>query len=346
MLTDSFDFELPPELIAQQPITPRDAARMLEITPTGLSDRKVTELPSRLRKGDLLIFNNTRVIPTRLRGRRGTVKIEITLHKMTAPDHWLAFAKPGRRLKPGDRIDFNDGFSARLLEKRDGGEVYIELQSTHGSTLDAINAQGEMPLPPYIRRPEGSLSGDSQDYQTIYATAVGAVAAPTAGLHFTPALLAALTAHGIDHAFVTLHVGAGTFLPVKTERIEDHDMHSEFAILSPDTAERINRVRRNGGRIIAVGSTSLRTLETAANDVGETSPFEGETDIFISPGYRFKAVDLFLTNFHLPRSTLFILVSAFSGTENMKAAYRHAVAQQYRFYSYGDCCLLHPNEAA
>lgn len=347
MRTDTFDFELPQECIAQQPVSPRDAARLLEVLPDTLHDRRIAELPNILRSGDLLVLNNTRVIPTRLRGLRRETRIEVTLHKRLANDRWLAFARPSRKLRPGDRIEFGPGFSAELLEKREGGEILVKLTSATGEPIEAIYAFGEMPLPPYIRRSqEEDSANDPANYQTIYGSQEGAVAAPTAGLHFTEPLFEALQGKGIRKTFVTLHVGAGTFLPIKADRIEDHIMHSEFGILSADSADVINETKRSGGRVIAVGSTSLRLIETAADQDGNLSAFEGDTDLFISPGYRFKAVDLFLTNFHLPRSTLFILVSAFSGTERMKTAYAHAISSGYRFYSYGDCCLLYPQDAA
>jgi len=345
MRTDKFDFDLPTERIAQEPAVPRDSSRLLEVFPDRLRDRMVMDLPTLLQPGDLLVLNDTRVIPSRLRGKRGDAKIEVTLHKPTNENQWYAYARPGRRLRVGDTINFADGFSARLLEKRDGGEVLLKMISATGNLMDALLAHGEMPLPPYIERAGGNRPTDGQNYQTIYARNAGAVAAPTAGLHFTDDLFAALNARGIGRTYVTLHVGAGTFLPIKSETIEDHHMHAEYGVLSAETAARINQTRAQGGRVVAVGSTSLRLIETAAQDNGEILPFEGETDVFIAPGYNFKAVDLFLTNFHLPKSTLFVLVSAFSGTERMKSAYAHAIEKAYRFYSYGDCCLLHPNEA-
>ena len=345
MRTDSFDFDLPTERIAQEPAFPRDSSRLLEVFPDRLRDGAVLDLPSLLLPGDLLVLNDTRVIPTRLHGKRGDANIEVTLHKPVDGNQWYAFARPGRRLHVGDTIDFADGFSAALLEKRDGGEVLLEMTSTTDALMDSLHTHGEMPLPPYIARADGNRPTDGENYQTIYARNAGAVAAPTAGLHFTENLFGALNTHGIERTYVTLHVGAGTFLPIKSETIEDHRMHAEYGVLSAATAALINQTRAQGGRVVAVGSTSLRLLETAARSTGEILPFEGETDVFIAPGYRFKAVDLFLTNFHLPKSTLFVLVSAFSGTERMKSAYAHAIDQAYRFYSYGDCCLLHPNEA-
>jgi len=346
MRTDDFDFELPDRLIAQSPATPRDSSRLLEIRPDALQDHRTRDLPSLLRRGDLLVLNNTKVIPTRLRGLRGTVRIEVTLHKQLSTDRWLAFARPGRRLKIGDEIRFDDQFSAHVLEKHEGGEIVVQIATSLSSPLQAIRERGEMPLPPYIRRPDGETEDDPAAYQTIYAEAEGAVAAPTAGLHFTDELFEALEKAGINRTFVTLHVGAGTFLPIKSDVVEDHRMHGETGILNRETADLVNATRSAGGRVIAVGSTSLRLLESAAADDGSVSPFEDETDLFISPDYRFKAVDLFLTNFHLPRSTLFVLVSAFSGLERMRSAYSHAIENEYRFFSYGDCCLLHPDNAA
>ena len=344
MRTDTFDFDLPTDRIAQEPTFPRDSSRLLEVFPDRLRDGAVLDLPTILQPGDLLVLNDTRVIPTRLYGKRGNAKIEVTLHKPSDKNQWYAFARPGRRLRVGDTIDFADGFSAKLVEKRDGGEVLLEMASTTGVLMDALHTHGKMPLPPYIERADGNQPTDGESYQTIYARNAGAVAAPTAGLHFTNNLFGALDAHGIKRTYVTLHVGAGTFLPIKSESIEDHHMHAEYGVLSPETATLITQTRAQGGRIVAVGSTSLRLIETAAEDNGKILPFEGETDVFITPGYHFKAVDLFLTNFHLPKSTLFVLVSAFSGTERMKSAYAHAIDQAYQFYSYGDCCLLHPNE--
>ncbi len=344
MRTDDFDFDLPRELIAQHPVRPRDAARLLEVG-EGLADRTFRDLPELLQPGDILVFNDTRVIPTRLAGRRGAAAVEVTLHKAEGPGRWRAFARPAKRLKPGDRIDFDDGLSAEVAEKAEGGEVTLDFDRQGQALTAALEARGAMPLPPYIRRAAGPDARDREDYQTVFARRDGAVAAPTAGLHFTEAVLAALEARGVRRAAVTLHVGAGTFLPVKTERAEDHHMHAEWGEVAPEAAAAVEAARRKGGRVVAVGSTSLRLLESAAGPDDRLGPFAGETDIFILPGYRFKVVDLLLTNFHLPRSTLFMLVSAFAGTERMKAAYRHAIAAGYRFYSYGDACLLHRSES-
>jgi S-adenosylmethionine:tRNA ribosyltransferase-isomerase len=340
MRVDLFDFDLPPELIASRPAVPRDSARLLSVG-AALQDHIVRELPALLRPGDLLVFNDTRVIPARLFGKRGAAAVEVTLHKNVAADRWRAFARPARRLRTGDRLDF-DGLSATVVEKGEAGEVELAFDRAGPDLMAALQQSGRMPLPPYIKRPGGADARDRADYQTIYAARDGAVAAPTAGLHFTPELLTALAARGIGRAMVTLHVGAGTFLPVKVEDTRDHRMHAEIGSIDAAAADSINRARAAGGRIIAVGTTSLRLLETAAEKSARVSAFSGETDLFITPGYRFKAVDLLLTNFHLPRSTLFMLVCAFAGLDRMKRAYEHAKASGYRFYSYGDCCLLEP----
>ncbi len=287
-----------------------------------------------------MVFNDTRVIPTRLRGRRGEARIEATLHKEVAPGRWRAFARPAKRLRPGQRIDFDAGLSAEVEAKDGNGEVVLAFDRDGSALMAALEAHGAMPLPPYIKRDGLADDRDREDYQTVFATRPGAVAAPTAGLHFTEALLAALDARGVRRVTVTLHVGASTFLPVKTERVEDHVMHAEWGTLDAAAAAAVNEARAAGGRVVAVGTTSLRLLETAAGDDGALAPFAGETDIFITPGYRFKIVDMLLTNFHLPRSTLFMLVCALAGTERMKRAYGHAIDSGYRFYSYGDCCLL------
>jgi S-adenosylmethionine:tRNA ribosyltransferase-isomerase len=340
-----FDFDLPEELIARRPIVPRDAARMLEVA-AALHDRHVRDLPGLLAPGDLLVFNDTRVIEARLTGTRapdsarGAAKIEVTLHKQEGPAEWRAFARPGKRLRVRDTIEFAPDFSATVTAKLEEGEIAL-LFDCGGDVLRANLARfGAMPLPPYIASKRAPDARDKADYQTLFARADGAVAAPTAGLHFTPRLMAALEARGIETAPVTLHVGAGTFLPVKTENVLAHRMHAESGTIPEETARRIDAARASGKRIVAVGTTVLRLLESAATDSG-VRPFSGETDIFITPGFRFRAVDLLLTNFHLPRSTLFILVCAFAGTARMRAAYAHAIAQKYRFYSYGDCCLLH-----
>jgi S-adenosylmethionine:tRNA ribosyltransferase-isomerase len=341
MRVDLFDFELPPDRIAQRPVAPRDAARLLHVTRDRLVDGVVRDLPVLLRPGDLLVFNDTKVIPARLSGRRGDAKIWVTLHQNLAPDSWRVFAKPGKRLRAGDVIAFAGDFSAEVIEKGAQGDVVLRFDRGGGDLMAALRAHGAMPLPPYIRGGIADFS-DASDYQTLFAAREGAVAAPTASLHFTPELMDALAARDIGSAMLTLHVGAGTFLPVKADDTADHVMHAEIGVLTEETAVRINRARQAGGRIVAVGTTSLRLLESAADDAGILHPFADATSIFITPGYRFKAVDMLLTNFHLPRSTLFMLVSAFAGLDRMKDAYRHAIASNYRFYSYGDCCLLKP----
>ena len=343
MKVDAFDFEMPSDAIAQHPSQPRDAARMLEVGQQ-FHDRTVRDLPNLLRPGDILVTNDTRVIPARLIGKRGDAKIEVTLHKCETPAIWRAFARPARRLHVGENIQFAANFAAEVAAKGEAGEVTLRFELPEGDLMAALKRHGAMPLPPYIKRQTLADNRDADDYQTIFARRPGAVAAPTAGLHFTPPLLAAIEARGIQRATVTLHVGAGTFLPVKVERLGDHVMHSEWGEIGAATAAEINAARAAGGRIVAVGTTSLRLLESATDDSGQVHPFSAETDIFITPGYRFKAVDLLLTNFHLPRSTLFMLVSAFSGLKRMKRAYAHALARGYRFYSYGDACLLHPGD--
>ena len=339
MNLNDFDFHLPTELIAQRPAAPRDSARLLQVG-RELSDRSVKDLPELLAPGDLLVFNDTRVIPARLVGRKNGGKIEITLHKRAEPNSWFAFAKPAKKLQPGNRIDFDEDFTADVAEKGDGGEVRLTFDRAGAELLAALHKQGIMPLPPYIKRAEGADAQDRRDYQTVYASRDGAVAAPTAGLHFTPELLAALEARGVQRTTLTLHVGAGTFLPVKTEDVTAHRMHAEVGEISPEAATAINAAKAAGRRVIAVGTTSLRLLEHVADENGQVVPFTGETDLFILPGYRFKLVDRLMTNFHLPKSTLFMLVCAFAGQARMSAAYAHAVAAGYRFYSYGDSSLL------
>jgi S-adenosylmethionine:tRNA ribosyltransferase-isomerase len=343
MKVADFDFDLPPALIATRPAEPRDSARLLQVG-ARLEDRLVSDLPALLQAGDLLVVNDTRVIPARLDGLRGAARIELTLHKQEAPDRWRAFARPARRLRPGDRIALGDGFAAAVAAKGEGGEVTLAFDRGGADLMAALAVHGRMPLPPYIKRPTDAR--DAADYQTAFAAREGAVAAPTAGLHFTPRLLATLDAAGIGRAAVTLHVGAGTFLPVKVEDTADHLMHAEYGEVSAATADAIAAAKAAGGRIVAVGTTSLRLLESAAGEDGRVAPFAGDTRLFITPGYRFKAVDRLLTNFHLPRSTLFMLVAAFAGLARMKAAYEHAKAAGYRFYSYGDACLLEPEGAS
>ncbi|WP_421850175.1 tRNA preQ1(34) S-adenosylmethionine ribosyltransferase-isomerase QueA [Oricola sp.] len=358
MRVDAFDFDLPDERIAIRPAEPRDSARLLVVhPPASADDMRVTDLPNLLEPGDVMVFNDTKVIPAQLEGVRNRpggepAHVGATLHMRVASDRWKAFIRGAKKLKQDDRIRFASGadglasLDCTVVAKGHDGEAELRFDVA-GRELDAALARvGHVPLPPYIasKRPEDAR--DRDDYQTIYAREEGAVAAPTAGLHFTPDLFDRLDARGVTREFVTLHVGAGTFLPVKAADTEDHRMHSEIGQVSSETASRLNNIRAKGGRIIAVGTTSLRLLESAAADDGTIHPWSGATDIFITPGYRFKAVDALMTNFHLPRSTLFMLVSAFSGLEVMQAAYRHAIDNAYRFYSYGDACLLFPQENA
>lgn len=337
--TGDFDFDLPPENIATEPARPRETAKLLEVGGS-LVDRTVADMPSLLAPGDIVVINDTRVIPARLRGTRRGAKVQVTLHKAEPDGTWKVFARPARKLSAGDVIDFADGFTARVEAKGEAGEVTLSFPDTN-DLFAALERHGEMPLPPYIARPTGATETDESDYQTVYAARQGAVAAPTAGLHFTDDLMEAVRAAGAHFATVTLHVGAGTFLPVKVERIADHRMHSEWGEVDAATAVAINDARAAGGRVVSVGTTPLRLLESAAAADGKIQPFSGDTDIFITPGYRFKAVDALMTNFHLPRSTLFMLVSAFAGLERMRAAYEHAISNGYRFYSYGDSSFLH-----
>jgi S-adenosylmethionine:tRNA ribosyltransferase-isomerase len=344
-----FDFDLPEELIALRPASPRDAARMLVVGEDGaISHAHVRDLPEYLRAGDTLVVNDTRVIPARLRGRRlpregqdgDGPRIEILLHRRLGPSRYSAFARPARKLVAGDHVHLGDTIDGTIAARGEAGEVEIDFEYS-GATLDAaIAREGEMPLPPYIAGKRKADARDVSDYQTLFADRAGSVAAPTAGLHFTDDLLERLVDRGVPRERVTLHVGGGTFLPVAAADTKGHRMHPEQAELDAATAERLNAARANGGRIVAVGTTSLRTLETAACDDGKLEPFAGETDIFITPGYRFKAAEVLLTNFHLPRSTLFMLVAAFMGLDTMKRAYAEAIARRYRFYSYGDACLL------
>jgi S-adenosylmethionine:tRNA ribosyltransferase-isomerase len=353
MRTDLFDFELPASSIALRPASPRDSARMLVVQPGApLRDQTVAELPQWLLPGDLLVVNDTKVIAAQLTGRRigrdAEPKIEATLIKRLDGSRWQALVKPAKKLTQGDIVRFgNEGkvcllghLDAQVEHKGENGEITLSF-SFHGPALDqAIADLGAPPLPPYIASKRTPDERDADDYQTMFAANEGAVAAPTAGLHFTPALEAALHARGVGIHRLTLHVGAGTFLPVKVEDIAAHKMHSEWGTISHETADALNSARAQGGRIVAVGTTSLRLLESAATEDGTIKPFSGDTAIFITPGYRFRAVDILMTNFHLPRSTLFMLVSAFSGLDTMKQAYAHAIANGYRFYSYGDACLL------
>jgi S-adenosylmethionine:tRNA ribosyltransferase-isomerase len=357
MRVDLFDFALPDERIALRPAQPRDSARMLVVKPgEGLGDRTVADLPSLLKAGDVLVFNDTKVIPAQLKGirQRGEARAQVdaTLHMRVAPDRWLAFMRPGKRIAVGDRIHFgHDGSScflgqldATVIEKGDGGQALLAFDLSGPFLDEALHAVGHIPLPPYIASKRDDDERDRADYQTIYAREEGAVAAPTAGLHFTPELFAALEARGVERAFVTLHVGAGTFLPVKVDDTADHKMHAETGSVSQATADALNAAKARGGRIIAVGTTSLRLLESAARAEGTVAPWSGPTEIFITPGYRFRTADMLMTNFHLPRSTLFMLVSAFSGLDTMRGAYAHAIENNYRFYSYGDASLLYRAE--
>ena len=358
MKTDLFDFELPADRIALRPASPRDAARLLVVRPGGaqeLEDRSISDLPDLLRPGDCLVVNDSKVIAARLHGRRigrGTTEpaIEATLHKRMDGSHWRAFVKPAKKLELGDtlrfgtegRVCFLGELDAQVSHKGEGGDITLSF-SFHGPVLDqAIAERGDMPLPPYIASRRAPDDQDRTDYQTVFAHDEGSVAAPTAGLHFTDGLVARLKDQGVALHTVTLHVGAGTFLPVKADDTEGHKMHAEFGTVSAGVAASLNAARSKGGRIVAVGSTALRILESASGEDGQLRAFSGETAIFITPGYKFRAVDLMLTNFHLPRSTLFMLVAAFSGLDTMKRAYAHAIEAGFRFYSYGDACLLYP----
>jgi S-adenosylmethionine:tRNA ribosyltransferase-isomerase len=345
MRVDLFDFALPNEAIALRPAAPRDSARMLLVNGVTRSDHIVRDLPSLLRKGDCLIFNDTRVIPAQLEGTRGAARIGATLHKREGLRDWRAFIRNGKRLRDGDAIDFGNGVSATASARQEDGSWCLSFAGDDPVAL-LLERAGTMPLPPYIAGKRATDEQDARDYQTMFANKPGAVAAPTAALHFTPELMAALAAAGIGHETLTLHVGAGTFLPVKAEDTDDHKMHAEWGRIDPKTAARLNTVRAAGGRLISVGTTSLRLIESAADAEGTVHPFEGDTAIFITPGYRFKGVDGLMTNFHLPKSTLFMLVSALMGREAMHAAYAHAIASGYRFYSYGDASLLLPNQCA
>ena len=337
MRLSSFDFDLPPDRIAHTPARPRDSARML-VVGDPLRDRVVHDLPLLLRQGDVLVANNTRVIPAQLQARRGSARIGLTLDQPGPDGTWHALARNARRLRPGDRLVFDGAadLAAEVIGRGWDGGVTLRFNQADAEFADALHRAGALALPPYIPRPDGPTEQDQQDYQTVFADQPGAVAAPTAGLHFTPALLAALEAAGIPRVLVTLHVGAGTFLPVRTDDVSDHRMHAERGEVTQDAADRINAARR----VVAVGTTTLRLLEAAAGPGGGVQAFSGSTNLFITPGFRFRVVDALLTNFHLPRSTLFMLVCAFAGQERMQAAYAHAIASGYRFYSYGDACLL------
>lgn len=353
MRVDLFDFDLPQERIALRPAEPRDSARMLVVRADALEDGAIRDLPDFLRDGDALVVNDTRVIPARLSGIRArgdnVARIEATLIRRESSNRWRALARPAKRLAPGDRVRFGEtsesmacllaALDAEIVE-RDEGEILLAFDLDGAALDEAIERLGHMPLPPYIAARRADDAQDERDYQTMFAQQAGAVAAPTAGLHFTPALVAAIAARGVALHRVTLHVGAGTFLPVKADDTADHVMHSEWGAVDAGTARALNEARAKGGRIVAVGTTALRILESAADELGRLHAFEGDTSIFITPGYRFRAVDALVTNFHLPRSTLFMLVCAFAGLDRMQAAYAHAIAAGYRFYSYGDACLL------
>ncbi len=354
MRVDLFDFELPEDRIALRPAVPRDSAKLLVVDPAnGLSDHSVSDLANMLKTGDALVFNDTKVIPAQLEGIRQrdgvSASIGATLHMRMAGNRWKAFVRGAKKLKVGQRCHFggqNEAclsvtLDASVVDKGEDGEVEFLFDLTGVALDEALAAIGHIPLPPYIALKRGEDAQDREDYQTIYAKEEGAVAAPTAGLHFTQELFAKLAANNIERHFVTLHVGAGTFLPVKADDTENHKMHFERGVVSQETADALNAVRARGGRIVSVGTTSLRLLESAADESGKLSAWEGATDIFITPGYKFRFVDILMTNFHLPRSTLMMLVSAFSGMDVMKAAYDHAIKNEYRFYSYGDSSLLY-----
>ena len=343
MRVDLFDFDLPADRIALRPAVPRDRARLLSVDAGGLGDHHVSDLPSLLERGDLLVFNDTRVIPAQLEGRCGNARIGATLHKRVGPRAWRAFIRNAKRLRDGDRIDFEETVAAVATDRGADGSFLLTFDGDEPVEL-LLERAGRIPLPPYIAGKRPPDARDTDDYQTMFAAAPGAVAAPTAALHFTGSLMAALEDAGIEHATLTLHVGAGTFLPIKVEDSDDHVMHAEWGRVDAALAARVNAARDAGGRVIAVGTTSLRLLESAADAAGRLQPFEGDTAIFITPGYVFRAVDGLLTNFHLPRSTLLMLVSALMGRERMLAAYAHAVTEGYRFYSYGDASLLLPGE--
>jgi S-adenosylmethionine:tRNA ribosyltransferase-isomerase len=342
MRVDLFDFELPPERIALRPAVPRDSARLLLVGGDRLADHHVSDLPKLLRRGDMLVFNDTRVIPAQLEGRRGDARVGATLHKREGPREWRAFVRNAKRVRTGDRIDFGNGVTAAASDRADDGSLLLCFDGEDPVEL-LLERAGRMPLPPYIAAKRAADARDEADYQTMFAREKGAVAAPTAALHFTPNLMKALEKAEILTETLTLHVGAGTFLPVKADDTDEHRMHAESGRIEPAAASRINAVRASGGRLIAVGTTVLRLLESATDEGGAVQAFEGDTSIFITPGYRFRAVDGLLTNFHLPRSTLFMLVSALMGRERMQAAYAHAIASDYRFYSYGDASLLLPD---
>ena len=338
MKVDDFDFVLPGRFIAQRPASPRDHARLL--VGEGLHDKIMADLPACLKEGDILVFNDTRVIPARLKGKRDDANVEVTLHLRVSQNTWKVFAKPAKKLKVGNEVIFADEFSAQVTDKGMGGEVTLTFNKSGADLMAALEAHGGMPLPPYIKREGLADKRDKEDYQPLFADKKGAVAAPTAGLHFTPHMMTAMADRGIKYITLTLHVGAGTFLPVNVDDTDDHVMHAEWGEITPEAAGTINAAKAAGGRVVAVGTTSLRLLETATDEDGTAHAFSDETDIFITPGYRFRMVDILLTNFHLPRSTLFMLVCAFAGPNRMKEIYDTAMDRGYRFYSYGDGCML------
>jgi len=340
MKTEIFDFDLPSELIANKPCEPRDAARLLHINGTHLTDGHITDLADWLHSSDMLVFNDTKVIPARLYGMRGEAQIELTLFKQIDLSTWETLIKNARRLHAKDILTFAPDFEAEVITRTDSGSVIVQFNHEGTDLFAKLHEVGTMPLPPYIKRPRGGSDADKTDYQTMYAHHEGAVAAPTAGLHFTQRIFDALQAKGIQHQFVTLHVGGGTFLPVKVEDTKDHKMHAEYGVISPEVATALNQARRSGSRIIPIGTTALRLLESATDDQGIIHPFAQETSIFITPGYHFKATDALFTNFHTPKSTLFMLVSALAGLDVMQNAYKYAVKEKYHFFSYGDACLI------
>ena len=342
MRLSDFDFDLPAERIALRPARPRDSARLMVVSGSAISDHSVRDLPEMLEPGDVLVFNDTKVIPAQLEGYRGEASIGATLHKREGPREWQAFLRNAKRVRPGDTIEFGENVAASLVEKAEDGSGLLHFHGEEPVEL-LLERVGRMPLPPYIASKRAVDEADRSDYQTMFAREEGAVAAPTAALHFTPELLESLDARGIGREVLTLHVGAGTFLPVKSERIAEHKMHAEWGRIDAPTAARLNAARAEGRRLISVGTTSLRLLESAADESGTIHAFEGDTAIFITPGYRFRAIDGLITNFHLPKSTLFMLVSALMGLDVMKSAYAHAVRENYRFYSYGDASLLLPS---
>lgn len=341
MRVDLFDFDLPTDRIALRPARPRDAARMLLVEGRRITDRGVLDLPAILRPGDVLVFNDTRVIPAQLEGQRGNASIGATLHKREGLRSWWAFVRNAKRVRDGDVIEFGNGVKASAIARDEHGAILLHFHGDEPVKI-LLERAGQMPLPPYIASKRGTDEADRDDYQTMFARESGAVAAPTAALHFTDRLMALLDRRGVKRETLTLHVGAGTFLPVKVDDTTDHRMHSEWGRIDQAAADRLNAARASGGRIIAVGTTSLRLLESAADEEGRIQQFEGDTAIFITPGYRFRAVDGLMTNFHLPKSTLFMLVCALMGIDTMKAAYAHAIESKYRFYSYGDSSLLLP----